>query len=141
MTDLNYCFLIKRIWERATKHANAKLNSLGLTVSQAIALEYISERKQPVTQKTLEEHMEIQHSAVVGIVSRLEEKGMVRSAASDTDRRQKLLYPTELAKQIRRAIRKDQETVERTLTMGFSKKETAQLEKMLVRIYENLADE
>ena len=141
MSVQNYCSLFKHIWEREEKYANIKLSNFGLTFTQSNALEYIAERSGSVTQKDLEEHMEIQHSAVVGIVSRLEAKGMITTGSCPHDRRQKLLFVTELGKQINNDIQEDKDKVEATLISGFSEEEAALLEKMLIRVYKNLAGE
>ena len=139
MSVQNYCLLFKHIWEREEKFANTKLSDFGLTYTQSNALEYIAENPGTVTQKDLEEHMEIQHSAVVGIVSRLEAKGMVAFTSCEHDRRQKLLFPTELGKQIHNDIQEDKANVEAALLSGFSEEEAKQLETMLIRVYKNLA--
>ena len=141
MSVQNYCSLFKHIWEREEKFANIKLSNFGLTFTQSNALGYIAERSGSVTQKDLEEHMEIQHSAVVGIVSRLEAKGMITTSSCPHDRRQKLLFVTELGKQINNDIQEDKDKVEATLISGFSEEEAALLEKMLIRVYKNLAGE
>lgn len=141
VSNLVFCSLFKRIWEREERYGNAKLSDFGLTFTQSNALEYIVRRGGTATQKELEEHMEIQHSAVVGIVSRLESKGMIITTPSDKDRRQKLLIPTELGCKTREDIAEDKDRVERTLIAGFSNEDAALLEEMLVRVYKNLAGE
>lgn len=133
--------LFKHIWEREERFANAKLNSYGLTFTQSNALEYIAACKGSATQKDLEAHMQIQHSAVVGIVSRLESKGMIVAATSRKDKRQKLLFPTDTGLQILNDIHADKERVEEALIQGFSEEEAAQLQKLLARVYRNLAED
>lgn len=139
MSSNQFCLLFKRIWEREERFANAKLSDYDLTFTQSNALEYIVENDS-ITQKNLEEHMEIQHSAVVGIVSRLESKGMIISTNSRQDRRQKLLFPTKLGLQVLEDIRADKERVENTLLKGLSEEDCAQLEHLLTRVYQNLAE-
>lgn len=141
MSDLIFCSLFKRIWEREERYANARLSDFGLTFTQSIALEYIVERSGTATQKDLEDHMEIQHSAIVGIVSRLAAKGMIVTTPSERDRRQKLLFSTELGRKTCGDIVEDKNRVERTLVDGFSEEEANLLEQMLVRVYKNLAGE
>lgn len=141
VSDLVLCSLFKRIWEREEKYANAKLSDFGLTFTQSNALEYIVERNGAATQKDLEYHMEIQHSAVVGIVSRLEAKGMIVTTPCDKDRRQKLLFPTELGRKTCDNICEDKNRVARALIEGFSDDEIKVLEGMLMRVYTNLADD
>lgn len=141
MSDLIFCSLFKRIWEREERYANARLSDFGLTFTQSIALEYIVERSGTATQKDLEDHMEIQHSAIVGIVSRLAAKGMIVTTPSERDRRQKILFSTEFGRKTCGDIVEDKNRVERTLVDGFSEEEANILEQMLVRVYKNLAGE
>lgn len=139
MTDhINVCLLFKHIWEREERYANAMLNSFGLTFTQSNALEYIAQNAGNATQKNLEEHMQIQHSAVVGIVSRLESKGMIATAYSPKDQRQKLLFPTSKGLQVLESIRSDKKRVADKLLDGFSKEDTEVLQQMLERVSDNL---
>lgn len=139
MSDhINLCLLFKHIWEREERYANAKLNSFGLTFTQSNALEYIAQNAGNTTQKSLEEHMQIQHSAVVGIVSRLESKGMITTAYSPKDQRQKLLFPTSKGLQVLDSIQSDKKLVADKLLDGFSQKDITELQKLLERVSENL---
>ena len=141
MAEHDICSYFKHIWEREEKHANNTLSAYGLTLTQSYALDYIVERGGTATQKELEDRMEIQHSAVVGIVARLEAKGMIATAFSTQDRRQKLLIPTERGRATFAALAEDKEKVQRDLIRGFSEAEIPELEQMLARIYKNLAEE
>lgn len=139
MTDhINICLLFKHIWEREERYANTKLNSFELTFTQSNALEYIVQNAGGATQKSLEEHMQIQHSAVVGIVSRLESKGMIASAYSPKDQRQKLLFPTNKGLQVLESIQSDKKLVADKLLDGFSEKDIVELQSLLERVSENL---
>lgn len=135
---INVCLLFKHIWEREEKYANAMLNNFDLTFTQSNALEYVAENAGTATQKGLEEHMQIQHSAVVGIVSRLESKGMIAAAYSPKDQRQKLLFPTKKGLQVLDSIQSDKKRVADKLLEGFSAEEIDAVQKMLQRVYDNL---
>lgn len=141
MAGHDICSYFKHIWEREEKHANNTLSGFGLTLTQSYALEYIVEHGGTATQKELEERMEIQHSAVVGVVSRLEAKGMIATAFSTQDKRQKLLIPTELGRRTCADLAEDKDRVERDLVKGFSEEEVTQLQQLLSRVYKNLAEE
>lgn len=139
--NIDLCLLIKHIWEREERYANAMLNRYDLTFTQSTALEYIVRHAGDATQKSLEEHLQIQHSAVVGIVSRLEAKGMIATAYSPKDQRQKLLFATNKGLQVLKDIQIDKERVAGKLLDDFQPDEKKELQGMLLRVYENLGNE
>ena len=138
MAEREIASYIKWIWFKKVKHANNALKPFGITVAQFHALEYIIESEGSVTQKDLEKQMDIQHSAVVGIVSRLEKKGYIVTAVSKQDRRQKLLIPTEIGRETWAILARDKDAVIAGMTDGFTEDEIRQLEELLMRIYRNL---
>lgn len=140
MSDLIYCTYFKHIWEREEKYANNKLKDSDLTFTQSNALEYICRGEGQTTQKDLENYMEIRHSAVVGIVSRLESKNLIFSFEDSADRRQKILKATPKGERLNLEIQKDKERVENRVISGFSEEEQRILSSMLERVYKNLAE-
>ena len=138
MTKNKLCYLFKHIWEREECHANNTLREFDLTFSQSYALDFIIESDETVTQRELEEYLGVRHSAVVGIVSRLEAKKLIVSVFSKKDQRQKMLVPTQRGREIYDAVAGDKINVQNDLVKGFSQEEEKILCEMLERIYHNL---
>lgn len=86
--------LIKMISEGMQRERDNDLKNIDLTFSQAHALMMINFENGFITQKSIENELHISHSATHGILKRLEDKGLIESAVSDIDKRQKVLKIT-----------------------------------------------
>ena len=70
----------------------------------------------------------------------MDEKGFILSVPSNKDKRCKNIYPTEKAYDIQRRMEADRKKLDKLLTLGLSKKETAALERMLDKVLYNIAE-
>lgn len=87
--------LIKQIHDEMKKNANNALRVQDMTLSQLDALTELSlapEKQRSL--KELEQRLHIAQSTTVGIVARLEQKGLVEGISDPSDRRVKLVRIT-----------------------------------------------
>lgn len=134
-------FQIKQINNGYEKEFNRRLKTLGITASQCEVLDYLlSCSKEEVTQKDIEKALNLRNPTVTGLLKRLDEKGFILSVPSNKDKRCKNIYPTEKAYDIQRRMEADRKRLDKLLTLGLSKKETAALERMLDKVLYNIAE-
>lgn len=88
--------LIKQINDELRKNANNGMRDLGMTVTQfGLLVELHRAPEGQRTLKELEQRLHVAQSTVVGIVSRLEQKGLVSGHGDPEDRRVKWVRITE----------------------------------------------
>lgn len=87
--------LLKQINDELTKNANNAMRSQDMTVAQLDALMELDKASgKQRSLKELEQSLHVAQSTVVGIVSRLERKGLVEAFGDAADRRVKLVRIT-----------------------------------------------
>lgn len=131
-------YYIKSINDKLKVKADEELKSSGLTFSQSRVLAYLNAKGGQTTQKEMEEHLEVSHPTVVGIVSRMEQNGFLTTWFDTRQQRSKMVALTEKA----RAVGTDMEVMiqrkEAQMLDGLSAEEIAALEQALTIIYHNL---
>lgn len=130
--------LIKSLNDKLKASADASLKELGLTFSQTLVIEFVCSRGGRATQKEIEEHLQVSHPTVVGIVSRLEKSGFITCFTDERDRRNKVVCAADKALDMLNVIRSGTRETEKRLTEGLSDKELKKLRSMLDRLYKNL---
>ncbi len=116
--------------------------NLGLTSGQMHILHYVCRHSETgICQRRMEEHFNLSHATVAGIVQRLESKDFVRCVASETDKRYKSVYPTEKALECDAEMFRCIETAEARFFEGFSEEEKDELRSYLRRVLVNLGVE
>ncbi len=134
-------FLIKQINNNYEKELNERLKVLGLTSSQCEVLDFLfSSNKDEVTQRDIERALCLKNPTVTGLLKRLDEKGFVLVVSSNTDKRCKNVYLTEKAYDIQRRMEAERRQMDKTLTLGLSRREVDALEKMLEKVVYNTAE-
>ena len=134
-------FRIKQINNGYEKEFNKRLKTLGITASQCEVLDYLLGcSEEEVTQRDIEKALNLRNPTVTGLLKRLDEKGFILSVPSNKDKRCKNIYPTEKAYDIQRRMEADRKKLDKLLTLGLSKKETAALERMLDKVLYNIAE-
>lgn len=131
MNDKDIGLLIKKLTDRIKFSVDALLSEHDLTFSQTLVLGYLSERGGRVTQKEIEEHLQVSHPTVVGIISRLESKGFITGFKDEKDRRNKIVCATEKALSMVDVMREDRAKMERKLTKGLSEAEIAEFRRII----------
>lgn len=97
-------YQFKIIDEKIKVRADADLKRHGLTLTQTRVMGFLAEMGGQATQKEIEEDFQVSHPTVVGLVSRMEQKGLVTTCPDLMDRRNKLVKLTERALEMQQFI-------------------------------------
>lgn len=132
-------YLIKLISDRSETLFVQKAGPIPVTAPQGRLLMYLeSHRATPVSQRELERYLGVSHTTVKGLLQRLEEKGLVRTAFDSTDGRIKHAYLTEHADRMHEGIVRYVDEFENQLLRDFTEEDKTQLRALLKRLYANL---
>jgi MarR family multiple gene transcriptional regulator MgrA len=79
--------IFRRVSHAVKKETDNNLKRLNLTMSQGLVLEYLNNTKDDeLTQKAIEQHFNLQHPTVSGILKRLEKHGFITTSVNKADR-------------------------------------------------------
>ena len=131
-------YKLKLITEKLKVRADADLKRHQLTLTQSRVLAFLNEKGGEATQKEIEDHLQVSHPTVVGIVSRMEQNGFLDTWFDPADRRNKMVRLTEKAHQMGRTMQQVTKEREQILLRSFSPAEAAELKRMLDRILKNI---
>lgn len=133
-------YMMKMIADRADTLFHEVMGPIPVTAPQCRLLMYLASREgAPVSQRELEHYLGVSHTTVKGLLSRLEEKGYVRTAFDDAaDARVKHAYLTEKYHRSHADARAVIDRFEAEIVRGLSEEEQAMMKKLLARIYENV---
>ncbi len=137
--DAPFPFQIKLLNERIRAVKDADWNEHGLTYSQfSILLFLMKNQDHKVTQKDIAEATHVTHPTVIGLLDRLEEKGLVIRKVDEENHRYKNILLTERAKALldehyHVTRQSDAEMVE-----GLTEEERHELTRLLATVYRNL---
>lgn len=135
-------YLLKRIHDHVDRQANNSLKPCGMTFSQMRLMSYLLKRAQtPPSQKEIEEHFQVSHPTVVGLIQRLEAKGLVRCAFDSADKRVKSVYLTAQGRGVVSRANEHRALMERRITAGMSPSEVEQLRALLKKVLRNVSQE
>ncbi|MGM9536989.1 MAG: MarR family winged helix-turn-helix transcriptional regulator [Candidatus Onthomonas sp.] len=131
--------LIKRIHDRLEKHSNNALRGKDLTMMQmAVLMTLLESPEQQLPMKELERHFSIAQSTAAGIISRLEQKGLVEAFGDPSDRRIKVAHITPAGEVCCAEAACHMEEAEAALVRGFSPEERETFNALLARAAENM---
>ena len=134
-------FLIKLIYDAHGKVLYQRFRSEGITPAQAEVLRFImAQGGARITLRDVETFLGVSHPTVVGLVSRLVEKGLLISVPDPEDKRARNLYPLPPADAKGEALDAIEDS-EELLTRGLSPEERAELVRMLKVVRDNLQKE
>ena len=140
MKHNNTGFYIKRISEYIESDANRALEQYGITCSQARVLSYLIKRQDKTTiQKDIENYYEIKHPTVIGILQRMEAKGLIVSSVDPSDKRQKIITLTDSAFELEKTIADHVEDAEQRMAEGMTKEELETIKQLLYKVYKNIS--
>ena len=116
---------------------NENLEKKGITFSQFRVLRALW-KEDGLTQKEIQERLDIKPSSVTGLIDLLVKKGLVSRRPDERDARLNRVFVTHEGEDLKRDSWEIHEQLEAILTRGFSKEEKALLLSWLHRIHENL---
>ena len=142
MEDEKLGLIFRRISHIAKKDTDNYLKKWDLTMSQAMVLEFLNNSSdEELTQRAIEQHFNLQHPTVSGILKRLEKHGFITTATNESDRRVKNIFMTEKAGQLDAKAKMRQDEMEAVYVRGFSQEEAETLRNLLTRVLRNLSGE
>ncbi len=134
-------FTMKMVADRAEVLFNA-LKDKGVelpTQAQGRVLMYLKSRQGgPVSQRELEHYLGVSHTTAKGLVQRLEEKVLVRSAFDSEDGRVKHIYLAEYSNGLHEATLRHVRHIEERMLEGLNGAERAQLAALLKKVFHNI---
>ncbi len=132
-------FLIKRINDSLGKYGNEKMHDSGMTFSQMRVITYLKEHQgEKRAQKDIEEFFGVSHPTVVGIIQRLEEKGLIKSSVDTDDRRVKNLALTPAGEALVLEAERHRQGMDDQFLKGLNAGEIEQLRALLTRVLSNI---
>ncbi|MFB9886261.1 MarR family winged helix-turn-helix transcriptional regulator [Balneatrix alpica] len=129
-------FLLTQAQKRLYRHADRRCEQeLGSSVTQLAALLYIV--KQPgCLQKDLAAELDLNKSAITGLLSRMEANGLVSRQTPSDDARGQALYPTALGESKAAAVKPLIQQFNQRFSEAFSEQELALVARFLNFILE-----
>lgn len=132
-------FILKLINDSIVAHVNLDLKPYELTMSQISVLGYLHENEDKlVTQKELEEKLQVSHPTIVGILKRLEKKGLIKTFFNPNKKTMKIVTLTEYEEELFKNINRMRKEFENKLLAGFTDDEKSRLEEFLIRLQRNV---
>lgn len=126
--------------EKMVNQRMARLR-LGMTPAQTMIMMALYEAKEPLIQKKIETQLYISHATTRGIIKRLQQAGLVTTAALPTDQRQVQISLTAVGQKRMAtkaaAITKVLDEAEEQLTKGISPADLAVFDRTLERMKAN----
>ena len=134
-------FKFKLIHECFEKNLNEQLRGDDLTASQMSLLTYLFHNQDhDVSQKELCEGMCIKHPTVIGILDRLEDKGMIRREVNEENHKFRNVLLTQKALDLQMNVKRHHQKTESTLVKGMTADEIAKQRNILDKVYDNMKD-
>ena len=131
-------YQFKIINDRIKARADADLKTHDLTLTQTRVLGFLAESGGQATQKEIEADLQVSHPTVVGIISRMEQKGFLCTWTDPMDRRNKIVRLTDKAIKLDREIDATVAMQDEMLLRGLSEQQVDELRNCLARIVRNL---
>lgn len=137
----HYGILIKKLDKVFKQNFNQELERVGLTFSQMRVLRFIEDNpKMKITQKDISNELDIQHSTTIGLLKRMQEKGLVRVVVDEDNRRCRNIFLTKKAEDIRYEMERGREIMESRVVKSFTDEEKETFYRLLNKAIDNLND-
>lgn len=132
--------VINQISHRLRRRSQAVQKSLGISESQGRVLNFIivESQFQPIYPRDIEEEFDLRSSTVTGILTGLEQEGLISRVPDEKDGRLKRLVITDKATGITEALQGEIEETERLLLQGISAQEKALFLEIARRMLKNI---
>lgn len=137
----HYGILIKKLDKVFKQNFNQELERVGLTFSQMRVLRFIEDNpKMKITQKDISNELDIQHSTTIGLLKRMQEKGLIRVVVDEDNRRCRNIFLTKKAEDIRYEMERGREIMESRVVKSFTDEEKETFYRLLNKAIDNLND-
>ena len=141
MREDEICHLIRIIGNKMRARGDANLKERGLTFSQLQVLIALYRNEGTMTQKQLEQELNVAHPTMVGLLQRLEKNGYVEFGSDENDKRIKVVRHTEKALELKEETRQRIHEMSVKMFSRLNDREKEELYEMLNTISEELNEE
>ena len=131
-------YLLKIITDKLKVKSDITLKKYDLTFVQSKVIAFLVEKNNKASQKEIENFLEVAHSTVVGIISRMVQKDFLVVCVDKTDKRNNIICLTDKAVLLWQELKKEIQESENRMLKDFSKQQKFDLINNLIQIYENL---
>ena len=138
--DHEISFLIHGIDKKLKASIDAGLNKYELTFSQSQVLFILHKNGNRLSQKKLQELMNVSHPTMVGLIQRLEANGFVKTTVDEEDKRNKIVERTAKAEAFGSETNEARIRMDKAMLTGICKEEKEILRDLLDRIYRNVCE-
>ena len=120
---------------------NYEMKELDLTKTQTDLIRFIHGNPgKNITQKDIEEGLKLKNPTITGVITRMEEKGFVKTMTDLDDKRCKLICLTEKAYKIENILKIHLESMNNKLIKGLNEEQILKLNEIIDIILSNMND-
>ena len=137
----NILFLMKHIEGGIKKDVDTQLRENDLTFSQSHVMFEIYKNNGSISQKKLQENLQVSHPTIVGLVQRLEKNGFISSRKDENDQRNKIIFLTKKAEDFHKQMSAHRREYHKRMMKGFTEEEILELDRLLNKLNDNISEE
>lgn len=133
--------LIKKLDKVFKQNFDQELERVGLTFSQMRVLRFLEDNPNTkITQKDISKELDIQHSTTIGLLKRMQEKGLVTVVVDEDNRRCRNIFLTSKAEEISCEMERGRTIMENRVVASFTEEEKEIFHRLLNKAIDNLKE-
>lgn len=133
--------LIKKLDKVFKQNFDQELERVGLTFSQMRVLRFLEDNPNTkITQKDISKKLDIQHSTTIGLLKRMQEKGLVTVVVDEDNRRCRNIFLTSKAEEISCEMERGRTIMENRVVASFTEEEKEIFYRLLNKAIDNLKE-
>lgn len=137
----HYGVLIKKLDKVFKQNFDQELERVGLTFSQMRVLRFLEDNPNTkITQKEISKELDIQHSTTIGLLKRMQEKGLVTVVVDEDNRRCRNIFLTSKAEEISCEMERGRTIMENRIVASFTEEEKEIFYRLLNKAIDNLKE-
>ncbi|CDA28170.1 MULTISPECIES: MarR family transcriptional regulator [unclassified Eubacterium (in: firmicutes)] len=137
----HYGVLIKKLDKVFKQNFDQELERVGLTFSQMRVLRFLEDNPNTkITQKDISKELDIQHSTTIGLLKRMQEKGLVTVVVDEDNRRCRNIFLTSKAEEISCEMERGRTIMENRVVASFTEEEKEIFYRLLNKAIDNLKE-
>lgn len=137
----HYGVLIKKLDKVFKQNFDQELERVGLTFSQMRVLRFLEDNPNTkIIQKDISKELDIQHSTTIGLLKRMQEKGLVTVVVDEDNRRCRNIFLTSKAEEISCEMERGRTIMENRIVASFTEEEKEIFYRLLNKAIDNLKE-
>lgn len=137
----HYGVLIKKLDKVFKQNFDQELERVGLTFSQMRVLRFLEDNPNTkITQKDISKELDIQHSTTIGLLKRMQEKGLVTVVVDEDNRRCRNIFLTSKAEEISCEMERGRTIMENRIVASLTEEEKEIFYRLLNKAIDNLKE-